>query len=109
MEEPFDVKTLYLEDGDMLVLSTDGLTEARDSDGNFLEASGAMKWIAEEGTDPALLANRLIERARARSNNTMRDDVAVLAIGVQRASAIPPKRGSETGSTGSSVEAIADV
>lgn len=109
MEEPFDVKTLYLEDGDMLVLSTDGLTEARDSEGNFLEASGAMKWIAEEGADPAHLANRLIERARARSNNTMRDDVAVLAIGVQRASAITPKRGSETGSTGSSVEAIVDV
>ncbi len=108
MEEPFDVKTLYLEDGDMIVLSTDGLTEARDSHGNFLEASGAMKWIAEEGEDPAQLAGHLIERARARSNNTMRDDVAVLAIGVKRPSALPPKRGTETGTT-AGIEAIADV
>ena len=106
--EPFDVKTLYLEDGDMIVLSTDGLTEARDSQGNFLEASGAMKWIAEEGEDPTQLAGHLIERARARSNNTMRDDVAVLAIGVRRPSALPQKRGTETGTT-AGIEAIADV
>jgi serine phosphatase RsbU (regulator of sigma subunit) len=109
MEEPFDVKTLYLEDGDTIVLSTDGLTEARDSEGNLLEASGAMKWIAEEDADPVKLAPRLIERARARSNNTMRDDVAVLAIKIARPTALPPKRGAETGTAHSSVEAIADV
>lgn len=109
MEEPFEVKTLYLDDGDMVVLSTDGLTEARDNNGNFLETSGAMKWIAEEGNDPAQLATRLIERARARSNNTMRDDVAVLAIAVQRQSALPKNRGSETGSAGAGIEAVADV
>jgi serine phosphatase RsbU (regulator of sigma subunit) len=109
MEEPFDVKTLYLEDGDTIVLSTDGLTEARDSEGNLLDASGAMKWIAEEDADPVKLAPRLIERARARSNNTMRDDVAVLAIKIARPTALPPKRGAETGTAHSSVEAIADV
>jgi serine phosphatase RsbU (regulator of sigma subunit) len=109
MEEPFDVKTAYLEDGDMIVLSTDGLTEARDADGNLLETSGAMKWIAEESSDPAQLAPRLIERARKRSNNAMRDDVAVLAIAVQRPTKIAPKRDSETDSAASGVEAIADV
>lgn len=109
MEEPFDVKTQYLEDGDTIVLSTDGLTEARDTDGNLLETSGAMKWIAEEGSDPGVLAAHLIERARRRSNNKMRDDVAVLAIKVQRPTALEPKHESETGSADSSVEAVADV
>jgi serine phosphatase RsbU (regulator of sigma subunit) len=109
MEEPFDVKTLYLEDGDTIVLSTDGLTEARDGDGNLLETSGAMKWIAEEANDPAVLAAHLIERARRRSNNKMRDDVAVLAIHVQRPTALEPKHESGTDSEGSSVEAVADV
>ena len=109
MEEPFEVKTLYLEDGDMIVLSTDGLTEARDAAGNFLEASGAMKWIAEEGADPARMSERLIERARERSRGVMRDDVAVLAISVQRQSAVTPKRPSETGTAGENVEAVADA
>jgi serine phosphatase RsbU (regulator of sigma subunit) len=109
MEEPFEVKTIYLEDGDMVVLSTDGLTEARDSDGNLLEPAGAMQWIAEEGGDPAHLASRLIERARARSNNTMRDDVAVLAIAVERASALP--KGERSASVEESVasEVVADA
>ncbi|HEY9179261.1 MAG TPA: PP2C family protein-serine/threonine phosphatase [Candidatus Baltobacteraceae bacterium] len=110
MEEPFGVKTVYLQDGEMVVLSTDGLTEARDAAGNFLEASGAMAWIAEEGHhDPSHVAARLIERARERSRGAMRDDVAVLAIAVQHQTALPPRRPSETGSTGSNVEAVADV
>lgn len=109
MEEPFGVKTLYLEDGDTLVLSTDGLTEARDAKGNLLEASGAIEWIAQEGRNPARLAERLIARARAFSNGKMRDDVAVLAIGVARASALRAGRGAQTGETAAGIEAIVDV
>ena len=84
MEEPFEVKTAYLDDGDTIVLSTDGLTEARDRRGEFLDAQGAMKWIAESDTDPSVLARSLIARARERSGKAMRDDVAVLAIRVRR-------------------------
>src|SRR5579884_561572 len=109
MEEPFEVKTLYLEDGDLIVLSTDGLTEARDAKGDLLDAEGAMQWIAQESADPAILAPRLIERARARSNNTMRDDVAVLAIKVQRPTSVAGKAPAETGSAGESAPAVADV
>ena len=82
MEEPFDVKTVYLEDGDEIVLSTDGLSESRDPQGTLLEAAGAMQWIGEESRDPETLASRLIERARERSGKAMRDDVAVLVIRV---------------------------
>lgn len=84
MEEPFEVRTVYLEDGDTVVLSTDGLTEARDQDGALLEASGAMTWIKRGPADPEALAAHLIERARVRSGKAMRDDVAVLAIRIAR-------------------------
>jgi hypothetical protein len=69
-----------------------------------------MKWIAEESNDPTQMAAHLIQRARARSNNTMRDDVAVLTIGVRRASTSAPKSpASETGTADAGVEAVADV
>lgn len=88
MEAPFDVRTAYLEHGDTIVLSTDGLTESRDADGNFLEPAGAMQWIAEAPEDPSELAHSLIERARRRSGKKMRDDLAVLAIRIARPSKI---------------------
>jgi serine phosphatase RsbU (regulator of sigma subunit) len=90
MEEPFDVRTAYLEDGDMIVLSTDGLTESRDGSGKFLETAGAMEWIRQGPADPALLAASLIEKARERSGKKMRDDVAVLAIRVARPTTTAP-------------------
>jgi serine phosphatase RsbU (regulator of sigma subunit) len=96
MEEPFDVRTLYLEDGDTVVLSTDGLTEARDRQGKFLNAKGAMEWIARSPSEPDQLAEYLIDRARERSNYKMRDDVAVLAIRVARETAVPAKNGGTT-------------
>jgi serine phosphatase RsbU (regulator of sigma subunit) len=107
MEEPFDVKTIYLDDGDTIVLSTDGLTESRDAEGNLLETDGAMRWIAEESTDPIVLAEHLIRRAHARSGRRMRDDVAVLAIRVQRPTSVPKPNGAETAAT--SDQAVADV
>jgi CHASE3 domain sensor protein len=89
MEEPFDVRTAYLEDGDTIVLSTDGLTESRDGSGKFLDTEGAMEWIQQAPRDPSELARELIEKARERSGKRMRDDVAVLAIRVARP-ATPP-------------------
>lgn len=80
MEEPFDVRTVTLRDGDTIVLATDGLTEARDQRGAFLGAEGAAQWIAECNDDPGLLAAEIVERVRQRSANALRDDVAVLAV-----------------------------
>ncbi len=86
MEEPYDTRTVYLEHADTIVLSTDGLTESRDASGEFLEAAGAMSWIRDAPEDPSHLARSLVEKARARGNERMRDDVAVLAIRVARPS-----------------------
>ena len=88
MEEPFEARPSTWNDGDTIVLSTDGLTEARDGKGVLLEASGAMEWIESAPEHPAELARTLIERARARTRATMRDDCAVLAIRIARPSEV---------------------
>ncbi len=64
MEEPFEVRTVYLEDGDTVVLSTDGLTESRDGSGSFLETAGAMEWIRKGPADPCA-ARSAFDRKRA--------------------------------------------
>lgn len=92
MEEPFDVRTVYLEHGDVIVLSTDGLTESRDAHGDLLSAEGAMEWIRSAPGNPEELAQTLIHRARARSVNRMRDDIAVLAIRIERPSDVHATR-----------------
>ncbi len=86
MEEPFDVRTVNLEHGDTIVLSTDGLTESRNPEGDLLSAEGAMDLIRTAPDHPAQLAQYLIDSARARSANRMRDDVAILAIRIARPS-----------------------
>ncbi|MBV8490192.1 MAG: SpoIIE family protein phosphatase [Candidatus Eremiobacteraeota bacterium] len=80
MEEPFATKQLHLQPGDVLVLATDGLTEARDRNGTMLLEAGAMKLIAEADPQPQRLADELVGRVRALSRNRMRDDLAILAL-----------------------------
>ncbi len=85
MEEPFETKTLYLEDGDTLVLATDGLTEARTRQGATLGEAGAMELIASTNPAPQLMADEIVARVRALRGNQLRDDLAVLAVRVREA------------------------
>jgi sigma-B regulation protein RsbU (phosphoserine phosphatase) len=85
MEEPFETKTLHLEDMDTLVLATDGLTEARDRSGKQLQEAGAMRLIAASNAQPQLLADELVAKVRTMGGNEIRDDLAVLAIRVHEA------------------------
>jgi serine phosphatase RsbU (regulator of sigma subunit) len=80
MEEPFYSKTVELSPGDMLVLTTDGLTEVRNREGQPLLASGAMELIERAGPHAQQLADQLVAKVRARGGNRLRDDLAVLAI-----------------------------
>jgi sigma-B regulation protein RsbU (phosphoserine phosphatase) len=82
MEEPFEVKTVYLDEGDTIVLTTDGLTEARNSSGVLLEAAGAMELIERAGENPQQLADELVAQVRKRGGNAMHDDLAILTIRV---------------------------
>jgi len=83
MEEPFETKTIYLEEGDTVVLATDGLTEARNRSGEQLHEEGAMRLIAQSSLQPQLLADELVAQVKALGGNTMRDDLAILAIRVR--------------------------
>jgi sigma-B regulation protein RsbU (phosphoserine phosphatase) len=84
MEEPFETRQTNLERGDLLVLTTDGLTEARTRSGNQLTESGAMELIAK-GTERAqALADELVASVRALSRNRLRDDLAILVVRVLR-------------------------
>ncbi|MDP9110030.1 MAG: SpoIIE family protein phosphatase [Candidatus Eremiobacteraeota bacterium] len=83
MEEPFETRKIALSPADTLVLATDGLTEARDARGSFLNAEGAMELIGRGPADPQALCDALIADVRKRQGNRMRDDLAVLAVRVK--------------------------
>ena len=87
MEEPFGTQIVYLTEGDMVVLATDGLTEARSPRGEMLGETGAMKMIECSSEDPQRLADELVAKVRALENNQLRDDLAILAIRLQAADA----------------------
>jgi serine phosphatase RsbU (regulator of sigma subunit) len=77
----FASSTTSLTSDDLLFLSTDGLTEARDPSGNFLTGAGLEAWLhdADASTARSLieeLARRLRRYTRDRSN----DDLAILAL-----------------------------
>ncbi len=80
MEEPFGTKQTNLGVGDVLVLATDGLTEARDARRTMLLETGAMELIAAVDPQPQRLADELVARVKARSGNRLRDDLAILAL-----------------------------
>ncbi len=80
MEEPFETRTVQLDIGDMIVLATDGLTEARYPDGELLHEQGAMDLIERSSPEPQQMADELVAQVRVLGGNKMRDDLAILAI-----------------------------
>ncbi|NNM92109.1 MAG: serine/threonine-protein phosphatase [Candidatus Eremiobacteraeota bacterium] len=80
MVEPYDTKSVIFDDGDSLVLATDGLTEARNKQGELLGEDAAMDIIADGPQEPQQLADFIVERIRERCGGRLRDDVAILAI-----------------------------
>ncbi|HTV72850.1 MAG TPA: SpoIIE family protein phosphatase [Candidatus Acidoferrales bacterium] len=76
----FEVESLSLTPTDVLVLVTDGLTEARDPKGEQLDDEGAMRLIAEAPTEPQECADFLVASVRAHSGGTLTDDLALLVV-----------------------------
>jgi len=75
----FGEQTMNLVQGDMLVLATDGLTEARDARGIQLQEH-AMSLMAAASTDPQQCADELVAAVRRHSGETLRDDLALLVL-----------------------------
>ena len=84
----YESRTLALAPGDMLVLATDGLSEARDGDGLFLGDEGAMQILASSTeTDPQRFADRTVTDLRTRGNGKLADDLALLVVAIDGAAA----------------------
>jgi len=80
MEEPFETKQINLNAGDVLVLATDGLTEARDRSGKMVGEEGAIALIAQADPAPQRLVDELVAKVKAIGGNRLRDDLALLAL-----------------------------
>jgi sigma-B regulation protein RsbU (phosphoserine phosphatase) len=76
----YEARTLQLVAGDLLMLVTDGLTEARDGRGNMLAEVGAMTLLRQAPTEPQQCADDLVRRAHRYSGGALKDDLALLAI-----------------------------
>ncbi len=72
-------EALELEAGDVLVIATDGLTEARDA-GLVMLDERAKEWIRQApAASPQALVDEIVARLRAYTPK-MRDDLAILAL-----------------------------
>ncbi len=78
-ESQYDAHELYLRYGDVLVVTTDGLTESRDARGELLGSSGVIGWLAELRGNAQSLADDVVRRLRKRSSQ-ITDDLAILVV-----------------------------
>lgn len=79
VREAREVSTITFGDGDRLLFYTDGITEARDRQGDFypLEGSGALLGLP----DPGAALDRLIEDVLRHVGHALQDDATMLLIG----------------------------
>ncbi len=75
-------RVVPLASGDIVLLATDGLTEARDAAGELLDDAGAMRLLQDAPHEAQACADALAAAVRARSGNEPSDDLAIVAIGV---------------------------
>lgn len=73
-------REIPLDSGDLVLLYTDGLAEARNGSQLFGEERIANTLRRDPGASPALLCKTLLEAARDFSSSALSDDVAILAI-----------------------------
>ncbi len=80
----YESRTLALEPGDILVLATDGLSEARDRAGAFLGDDGAMAMLAASpAREPQAIADELVAGIRERGTGELADDLALLVLAIE--------------------------
>ncbi|MDQ6781531.1 MAG: SpoIIE family protein phosphatase [Candidatus Eremiobacteraeota bacterium] len=67
---------------DVLILATDGLTEARDTAGIMLDDDGAIRVLREAPSEPQALADHVVATVSRLSGGRIADDLALLVIGL---------------------------
>jgi len=94
-DSPYETVELHLRRGDVLVVTTDGLTESRDSRGEQLESTGVMVWLSELQGGAQAMADAIVRRLRKRSSR-ITDDLAILVVKYDpvRVPGVPPVAGS---------------
>ncbi len=75
-------RTERLATGDLVLLATDGLYEARNFAGEMLDDGGAMDLLRTAETDPQACADDLVAAVRRRSGGALHDDLALLVIAI---------------------------
>jgi len=78
----YESRTLSLDAGDLIVLATDGLSEARNGDGELLGDEGAMELLEATADEPQTCADELVAAVRLRSGGTLHDDLALLVLAI---------------------------
>ena len=78
---PFDDALTPLVPGDLLLLATDGLTEARDPQGRFIALDRVTAWIAgSTGATPQAIVDQLVALVARYARGRIADDLAILAV-----------------------------
>ncbi|MDQ2908441.1 MAG: serine/threonine-protein phosphatase [Candidatus Eremiobacteraeota bacterium] len=79
MAPQYETRELMLAPDDVLIVSTDGLTESRDARNRFLGADGAAAWLPGLEGDAQAMVDALVGRLRHRSRR-ITDDLAILVV-----------------------------
>lgn len=83
-------ETVVMRAGDLLVLYTDGVLEARNRAGEFYGEDRLLGLLASfPGRSPAEVAERIESDVMAFQEDTPRDDVAILVVGIDDPAAAP--------------------
>lgn len=78
---PFAAATTQLHAGELLVLATDGLTEARDARGGIAGIVRATEWVAQaRARTPQELADDLVTAVTRYTRGRISDDLAILVV-----------------------------
>lgn len=88
--QTYETHVLSLAPEDLLLLATDGLTEARDATGALLDDAGAMALLGTAPPDPQACADELVAAVKKRNGGAVRDDLAIVAIAIDP---LPPTDG----------------
>lgn len=73
-------REIPLDEGDLVLMYTDGLAEARSGDNLFGEERIANVLRRDPGAEPGVLCKTLLESARDFAESALTDDVAILAV-----------------------------